>query len=287
MSLDGRTTLFDVAKENRIYLLDSDKDVSELVRKVFGTLPQGGRNVGGGWSQGWRFVVGDTELTANQEAIADKYGIDDLSENFSNPYYKQILAEIRKLTIEAIERATRNKKSKKEILLLWDKVREQAEQNDYLGLEESRDELLKLAGKQKRGENASLIREAKKEIRDEIWGKVKRTLKIWTVVVLFFVSVSFSLLYSFSGKTNLNQPKSNSIKTEQSQIKRQSKQIISEQDIINAISKYNQIQSKGNQIYQWRKQKIIEALRGKQMTKQELDDTIKVMARSEFWKVKR
>ncbi len=279
-SLDSTTTLFNVPKENKIYHLDKEKDIAELVRNAFGTLPLHGRNVGGAWSQGWRFVVGNTELTANQEAIAEKYGIDDLSESYDNPYYKQILAEIRKLTIEAIERATRNKKSKKQILLLWDKVRTQAEENDYLGLEGSRDELLKLAGKQKRGENASLIREAKKEIREELWSKVVRTLKIWTTVIIFFTGLGLSFSFYLNNKILNTEKQTTEVK--------ETVPTLTRERIAKAIDKHNQ--TGGTIIYQWRREKIIEYLLSHYSTlsEAELQKAVDTLATTQitFWRQK-
>ncbi len=237
-------------KEHRVYFLDDEKSIAELVRNIVGTPALHGRNVFATQAQSWRYVVGNTDLTEAQERIAQKYDVQDIAQSYENEFYKQILRELRKLTVEALEKAIRNKKSKKNILLTWQKIQEAAQSNDFLALEDYRDELLRLSGKQKRGENAALIREAKREIRDEIWHKVIRILKIWTTVVMFFAAVGFGLSYRFGAKNHDTEPTLE-------QLAQQAPQLTPSR-IDSVIDEHNR--NGKNVIYSWRRQKIKEYL---------------------------
>ena len=249
-SLDGTTTLFDVPKGQRVYHLDSERSITEFVRDSVASGSLLGRSVGAMQSQGYRFTVGSLDLSQEQERIAEKYGIEDLSQMYENVFLKQILQEIRKLTIEAIERATRNKKGKREILLVWEQVKEQAEQNNFVELEDLRDRLLRLSGKQKRGENASLIREAKREIREELWGKVVRTLKIWTTVVVFFTAVAVAVAVNVN--TSDRRPEGQSLAENENVLTR--KDTLTLERIERAIDRHNRTSQ--DEIYKWRAEKI-------------------------------
>ena len=249
-SLDGTTTLFDVPKGQKVYHLDSEKSITQLVRDGVAAGSLLGRSAAAMQSQGYRFTVGNLDLSQEQERIAEKYGIEDLSQMYENVFLKQILREIRKLTIEAIERATRNKKGKREILLVWEQVKEQAEQNNFVELEDLRDRLLRLAGKQKRGENASLIREAKREIREELWGKVVRTLKIWTTVVVFFTAVAVAIAVNV--KSSDRRTMGQSLAKSENVLTR--KDTLTLERIERAIDRHNR--TTRDEIYPWREEKI-------------------------------
>jgi len=249
-SIDGLTTISEVPKEHQVYFLDDEKSLSELVRNIVATPALHGRNVFATQAQSWRYIVGNTDLTEAQERIAQKYDVQDIAQSYENEFYKQILKELRKLTVEALEKAIRNKKSKKNILLTWQKIQEAAQSNDFLALEEYRDELLRLSGKQKRGENAALIREAKREIRDEIWHKVIRTLKIWTTVVVFFAAVGLGLSYRVSSKRVYIEPAE--AETQEPVPQLTASRIDSLIDVHNRKGK--------NIIYGWRREKIKEYL---------------------------
>jgi uncharacterized protein (DUF433 family) len=283
-SFDGTTTLFDLPQDTKVYYLDNDKSLAQLVRDGVATVPQDSRNSVGIGAAGWRFTVANAELSDAQERIAEKYGIEDLAAEYENPFLKQILSELRKLTIEVIERATRNKKGKREILLIWEQVRKQAEQNNLVELEDLRDRLLRLSGKQKRGENAALIREAKKEIREELWGKVIRTLKIWTAVVVFFVSVPLAVSFTMTmhKKEIINQKETEKTVAD-------SVPTLTEARIKQMINLYNSQHSETN-IYQWREGKIIEFLTRNYtaLTDTDLQKAIDTLAttRYPFWKTK-
>ena len=92
-SLDGTTTLFDLPEGQKLFRLDSEKNIAELMRNVVGTSALHGRNVFGTLSEHYRFVVGNTELSESQQRIAEKYNIEDLAQQYENAFLKQILQE--------------------------------------------------------------------------------------------------------------------------------------------------------------------------------------------------
>jgi len=244
--LDGTTTLFDLPDGTKVYRLDSHQSVAQLVREIGATSALHGRSVFAAQAQGWRFTVADFQLSQQQQRLAEKYNIEDLAQQYENPFLRQILTELRVLTVQAIEKAVRNKKSKREILLTWEQIRQQAAQNNIVELEDLRDKLLRLSGKQKRGENASLIREAKKELRQEIQQKVLRTLKIWTVVVLFFSSLALGVSFRLNRHYSVASLSSDTTAT--------TAPALTQARINQAINHYNATHT--DKIYSWRQSKI-------------------------------
>jgi len=284
-SLDGLTTLSPEMTENKVFELSNSASVKTLLRTVVAPSALGSRSVFAQSPDGIRFVIGDSELSQEDfSRIEDKYEIYDLSPKYQNPYLQQLLREIRILTIEALARAERQRKRRSEIIKVWQKAQEYAEQNDFIKLEETRDRLLSLSGRQLSGVKNTIKRQVSEEFKEE-YKTFIRKIKIYITVIitLFFsitlagVSIRFKHIQSYVNQI--------SIKTAPQQNTTGKIKKLTEQDIIKAVSEYNQSVSKTNQITTWRKQKIINCLSGKNINKQALRDSIEKFANPSyrFW----
>ena len=249
-SFDGETYLYpdNLSKDNNIYYLDMPKDLSLLCRNSFGTVSEHSRYTVATQS----LPVG--ELSESQKAIAEKYNLVDFSADFTGQQ-KDIAKATYHFIIEAIEKASMQKKSKTKIIQEYYRPALSAAQNkDFLELEKIKDEVLKYLGKQTRAEESRHVRKAE----EKIWKNVRRRL-FW---LSFFIVLSvFLLIGIFASRPTANTSAVTSVEVTLEP---------------NYIENYIQEYEKNNhvKVYPWRRKKIISTLTGSTMSEQELIDTL-------------
>ena len=247
-SLDGLEQILSLPVESKVYALDDLKSVSELVRSVGGATSQQGRIASGAWTIPYSYVYDDFDLNENEQKIAERYGIEDLSDGFDKDFMKLILKELRKLTVEAIKKSQTNRRSTTKIKQIYSEIRHYAEKNDFSALQDKKEELLRIIGRLVAAQNGTLIRETKKSILP----LVVRQLKIWTTVVVFFTAIGVGASYYLSHKSN--NKRIDAGKEQVFNQKEKTNQPLTRKRISQAIAEHNRTSK--HKIYRWRAEKI-------------------------------
>ena len=247
-SLDGLEQLLSLPVESKVYSLNDLKSTAELVRTVGGASSESGRITSGAWAIPYSYVYDDFDLNENEQKIAERYGIEDLSDGFDKDFMKLILKELRKLTVEAIKKSQTNRRSTTKIKQIYSEIRHYAEKNDFSALQDKKEELLRIIGRLVAAQNGTLIRETKKSILPV----VVRQLKIWTTVVVFFTAVGVGASFYISHKSN-NQ-RTDAGREQVFNQKKETNVPLTKERIAQAIAEHN---SRSKQkIYRWRAEKI-------------------------------
>ena len=248
-SLDGLEQILSLPVESKVYALDDLKSVSELVRSVGGMASQQGRITGGAWAIPYSYVYDDFDLNENEQKIAERYGIEDLSDGFDKDFMKLILKELRKLTVEAIKKSQTNRRSTTKIKQIYSEIRHYAEKNDFSALQDKKEELLRIIGRLVAAQNGTLIRETKKSILP----LVVRQLKIWTTVVVFFTAVGVGASFYLTRNNNASVQTETTSELTLDQLVQPDEPLTRER-ISQAIAEHNRTSKQ--KIYRWRAEKI-------------------------------
>jgi hypothetical protein len=258
-NFENTETLYPASVKNfpKYFVLNNQKDLSQLCRNTTATLPQHYRNGVASVSEH------APELTKSQIALAEKYNLVDFSAKLVGTQ-KQDAEITYRLIILALERAFLQKKSKTKIIeTFFNPAQKAVQEKNFLELENIKEDCSKLLGMQNRAIESRHVQKAK----IELWSKLKKRLYLLSVAIL--VAASAITLHFVISTVN----EGYEVHTANITAKQNSLKVFTVAEITHFINEYQK--ELGKPIYEWRRSLIFDEVQGVQLSENELKEIIK------------